>query len=572
MNGAKSLTGHFLTTLLANAPYPAALAVTLFYCIQKQPIPFDASHGYALAISLLGVVLVVAAAVVGKRRDSMRFPWRRGNVGRGVAEKTVFTVLACACLFGAFNYYKFNPASFTGVNDYMDVTYYYTNSKYFDELGHYDLYSAILIADQEGPKRLRRIQRFRDLHTYQFTTRKAELTQDRIAEIKGQFTPERWEEFKADVNFLTQHYHNWDYLLSDRGYNPPPTWTVVGSILSRSTSIEKMKLITMVDFILIAATFVLIGWAYGTWVVLFAFLWFVSTFSGRWPILGQALLRFDWLAALVMSVCFLKLCRPVAAGALMAYSAASRVFPAIFFFPVVVAAAADSLRHRRIGSDCLRFFVAAAVVGAGLGGTALIRYGPAACRESLENLALHSRSFSSHRVGLGSVLVYRGETTMAEYNAVGGARAKEKMVQAWMPILLMIGVAALAFVAAYIIRTGHPVHELILLAAIPLFCVTNAQTNYYNLRLVLVMTHAADLRLWRNRIGLIALFLVETATQYTMLHATPRYTVTSVASIGMAAYFSIQMAFMAYEMLYPNVSPPEAIGSPDATRPVALSV
>jgi hypothetical protein len=195
---------------LVNLPYAIVVAGAIAWCVWKRPISWSRSHKYAFMVSLAAVGLTFAFIILRRWNPKLVWPWRwRKHVPAKVASRALFTLLISACIFSVFNYYKFNPEVLLKVRDYMDVIYYYTNSKYFDELGHFDLYPAILVADQEGANRLRNIRSFRDLHTYDHVRRDRALTEERIKEIKGKFTPERWESFKNDVDFLTQKYRNW---------------------------------------------------------------------------------------------------------------------------------------------------------------------------------------------------------------------------------------------------------------------------------------------------------------------------------------------------------------------------
>ncbi|NIA12592.1 MAG: hypothetical protein GWP08_00835 [Nitrospiraceae bacterium] len=556
-NGQSRMAGVF-HAILSNFPYVALLAGTVLWCVEKGPISWHLSHKYACILSIVAVAITVGFSMLRRCNPELAWPWHwRKMSPKGISSKILFAVLICTSIFGVFNYYKFDKKVLTTVRDYMDVIYYYTNSKYFDELGHFDLYPAILLADQEGPNRLKRIRSFRDLRTYKHVRRTSGLTPKRIKEIKDNFSPEQWQAFQHDVNFLTQHYRNWKYVMADRGYNPPATWTVVGGTLSSATPIEKMKYITMVDFVLMAIMFVVIARAYGMSVMLFALLWYSLTFSGRWPILGEALLRFDWVATSIMGICMLKMKRHAMAGGLMTYAALSRVFPAIFVFPYFVLMARDWIRDRKLATEHIRFLVGCTVVFTVLCGATYVRLGPKAFVETVENLSVHAKSYSSHRVGLGDALVYRGEQDKADLAKSGGIAGKKAQVNAMKPLLYAAGCATLALIIIYVFRTRHAAFNLIMLSTIPLFCMTNAQTNYYNLRLMLIIAHASDLKRWRNKVGLILLFLVETATQFAMYKGYMRYLVTTVMSYGMLVYFVVLIGFMIAEIIKPDLETDE---------------
>ena len=58
--------------------------------------------------------------------------------------------------------------------------------------------------------------------------------------------------------------------------------------------------------------------------------------------------------------------------------------------------------------------IGAAAMSVFLIGTALVQFGPEAFQTSARNLLMHNKSYSSHRVGLGDVMLFRGEKTRAE--------------------------------------------------------------------------------------------------------------------------------------------------------------
>ena len=551
-----------IVRLLAFIPFMAAFAATLAWCLHHGPVAWNDSHANARVLSVAGIAFVAAFAVLRWRTGSVQWPWKWADAPSAkLPAKILITLLACTCLFGAFNYYKFRKDLFVTVGDYMDVTYYYTNSKYFDELGHFELYAALLIADREDQGRLKNIRRVRDLNTYEIVPVEKVLTPERIAEVKGRFTPERWEEFKGDVRFLTRQNTNygWSYLMEDRGYNPPATWTLLGGALSNAVPIERMKNITMIDFALVCVMLLAIARAFGVVPMMFALLWFTCSFSGRWPMLGQALLRFDWSTALVMAICMLKLRHHAAAGALLTYSMLSRVFPMLFFFPYLAVMVCDSVRRKAIAKEHLWFVTGAGVAFVAIVGLTLLRLGPGSFVETVKNLSIHEKSFSSHRVGLGSALSYHGETKPVNIEQ------KRLYIESIKPYLKVTGLVMMGLIAVYIARKRPPAYETIMLAALPIFCVSNAQINYYNLRLALVVTHASDLRPLRNKVGLVLLFAIELLTQTVYLTGASRYAVTSLASWGMVGYFLVLIGFMAVGIVRPDYD--KANPEPSETAP-----
>ena len=524
----------------------AAVALTAIACVFVPEIGRDGSHFGRMVLAAAGVVLVGLRGLVmllAEERPRWLTAWRAS--------------LAAVVTVGWFNYYQFDRDMLVGINEWTDPAYYYTNSKYLRELSYDGLYAATLACDADrGSPRTNHIQTIRDLRNDQLVPVADGLAHGR--RIQESFTPERWEAFCHDATWFLDRIPL-DSLRSnffvDHGYNPPPTWTIVGGTLAELVPVEQIKWLCLVDFAVLTSAFVVVGWTFGWEVLAWALLFFVTTFSGRWPVLGMSILRFDWLAALMIGMCLLAKQRYGGAGAAIGFSAVNRVFPAVFFAPWLAGVARDVVNAKRLPPRHLRFLMGAMVVMALLGGLALGRYGTAISADAAHNLTMHNRSFSSHRVGLGSVLLYRGETTRAEIDAFAmacadpsepnGMARKEQCIQALQWPLRGVALGAVAFLFVYAIRARPEDWELLPLAILPFFCATNPQINYYNVRILLVVWHAAALRSQFHRIGLVLLLLVEVATQYTKVLGVERYATTATASIGMAIYLLVLTAWMA---------------------------
>ena len=460
--------------------------------------------------------------------------------------------MVVACVGGVFNYYQFDRNVFEGIGDHTDITYYYLNSKYLDELGYFGLYAAMLQADREQKgARTNHIRQYRDLRDYEVVPVKEGLHHG-VTLRDQNFTPERWEAFKSDAAYFLERLDRQalrSNFFVDHGYNPPPTWSIVGGTIANITPVEQIHWVAHVDTVIVVLMFALIAWAFGFEPTLFALLFFCATFSGRWPILGQSLMRFDWVAALVVGVCFLKKNHHLLGGGFMAYAALNRIFPAIFFAPVFFAAVSGLIRERRLAPQYVRMGAGAALCTVLLIGGAAVQYGPGIFSSSVENLLMHNESYSSHRVGLGDLLVYRGETTRAQINEGGGIIVKEHAVQAMQPMLKGIGLLALGWVALYVWRTRREDWALVGLAVLPFYCITNPQINYYNLRLVLILWHASRIDERPTHRALLAiLLLTEVVTQATKVWNLDRYTTTTTTSMGLGVYLLVLIGWMAHEV------------------------
>lgn len=549
--GGEVASGGLLGRLLQLFPYGAGLFLVLALLAEHDHISRQNSHFGRMLLAGFAVLLVHLTRRLRELDDGLGLDMRTRSGGlRRVGARVLLTVWAAAAATGVVNYYQFNAKVASTVDDYADATYYYLNSKYFDELGYTKLYRAMLVADAEGPGDLKRVRGFRDLVDYEkILPRRVALSDPELA--REGFSDARWDRFKSDLAYITGHHPHggWRYFFIDHGYNPPPPWTLVGGTLSQWVPVDHMKIATSVDMVLVALMMLGIAWVASPAAMCVALVFFCSTFSGRWPILGHAILRFDWLCALVGAALSLRRGRHGWAGAMLTYATCVRVFPGIFAMPYVVALVRDTLRERRLLPHYRHFIVGAAVTGVLMIGGSLARYGSEAYAEAFTNLRLHSspESFSSHRVGLGDVLMYRGEWSAADLRAAGSAPAKRDELWKLNPTLQLIGLLSIALVAAYVFRSREPHHRLLWLGIYPLFAMTNPQINYYNLRLLLVLLHTERWDEYRHRIGLYMLFAIEVVTQGAQVAGAARYGVTAMTSLGMAGYLAVMLGFLVYD-------------------------
>jgi hypothetical protein len=523
------------------------LTVLLFgaLAVWLGPESRNDSHFWRMIGAGLGA-LAVAVRVFAARRG-----WKVGGV-------VVKLGLAAGVVLGVFNYFQFDRAVFESFGEPTDITYYYLNSKYLDELGYFGLYAAVMQADTEHKKRhVEHVAMYRDLRDYELKPMRIGLEHGKTLRDEH-FSEARWEAFKSDNDFFFRRFPRKavtsNYLV-DHGYNPPPTWAVLGALLSNAADVEHVHWITQVDTLVVIGMFAAIAWAFGWEAAGWAALFFVVTFSGRWPVLGQSLNRFDWLASLVGAVCLAKRGWHGSAGALLAYSAMSRVFPAIFFLPWVAGAVVRWVQQGRPAGADLRGAGGALSAVVVLGTAAFLMFGPATFRDSIHNLSMHNQSYSSHRVGLGDMAVYRGERSRQDIAKGGGIAPKEAQVQRMQPALRGIGVLLALFIVGVLWRCKVPVHVAIPLAILPLFAMTNPQINYYNLRILLVIWHATRLREHPvHGVGLAWLFGLEVVTQGLHVSGAERYLTTTATSYLLGVYLLGLIGLMARSAMHPDRS------------------
>jgi len=282
--------------------------------------------GIGICFVLLWVDLPCTTRVLGTRTTSFL-------QGFFLAPLLVVTGIAAAFYldFGNFRYGSF-------LNAY-EFYHYYLGSKYARELGYGNLYNATIIADVEGgEKRSRPGKQVRDLNTGLHVDMQTVLA--RAEEIKANFSPRRWESFVEDVRWFEKKLavSRWDAMLKDKGYNATPAWSaLVGGLLTNvvpTSSTVGMNFLASIDLILIATAALLVTWAFGPRAALLMLLLIGASYMMRFSHMKGALLRTDFAMSAVAAICFLKKGYFRTAGVLLAYSAMSRIFPAVFAFGV----------------------------------------------------------------------------------------------------------------------------------------------------------------------------------------------------------------------------------------------
>lgn len=291
-----------------------------------------------------------------------------------------------------------------------NVYHYYLGSKYFEELGYQNLYVASLQADEEGKNYWKNIGRVRNMNTYEVESRSAAINQYDSAE---HFTPERWNDFQTDIEALQRKLFPdaWESIFIDRGYNPSPLWTAVGSTFAHLFSVKRMislKALCSLDLVLFLLAFWLISSTYdlrvAAWILLFLTLSPVNT--GR---LVGGFLQYDWFCSFAVGLAFLSKGRRHVASVFFSYSVMTRVFPLILVGSALLPLVFSWIRTGKAQIRKWAFFLSLGFVCAtffsiGCMGT----NGVKTWKEFANNTLHHSQHhvFGNRRVGLKHVFTH----------------------------------------------------------------------------------------------------------------------------------------------------------------------
>jgi hypothetical protein len=362
---------------------------------------------------------------------------------------------------------------------YWDAYHYFVGAKYLPELGYTRLYDATLVAGRELGG-FGTVVHVRDLTTYSY--RRADALD--AAEIRARFSPTRWEAFKRDVAFFSPYLQPWTGPLLDHGYNDPPPRALLlhGLVRWVPASAVSLTVLTSVDYALVLGAFWAVWRAFGAVPAALALAFFALSFFARFDFIGGSVLRWDWIAAVLVGVAALARGAGATAGLCLGYAVLARLFPLLFLVPL--AAKWLQRRRERVPEPALtRCLVVAGglLVLVGIG----VATGSDLTTEYVERMRLHNAVPSLNRVGLGSLLAVHG----APWGLTPDGRSyvlQDALVAA-RPAGWVLTLAALTYLLAAVplVLRARTVESL--LYGVPLVFFALSPSSYYYSFLVLLV-------------------------------------------------------------------------------------
>lgn len=336
-------------------------------------------------------------------------------------------ITAGICLL---SYYHFGfPSSFI---HYWEQFHYQLTSKYFQELGYDGLYAASIEAQYQIAPDLPLQAVVRDLRNNELRSNQ-ELEEFRH-QVVQRFSPERWQEFVLDHSqyllFIKDifgikqsegdtkytYLAFFDRIRQDHGFNASPTWVFVAKMVSFGLPTEKQTLfyIASLDIVLILFMFFMMMRSYGFYTGCISMIIFSLGYGWHYHWVGGAFLRFDWLAAVVISICMLKKNHYALAGLLLSYAVMVRLFPLIFLFGIIVKIIQSRVTGKNLSwgirfakgffIGLLLFFLAGCFAGRGVN----------AWKEFALNTQKHYHFRGTNHAGLQLLCMYDNETLEGE--------------------------------------------------------------------------------------------------------------------------------------------------------------
>ena len=309
---------------------PVAAAALLLSNLHGPP-PFT-DQDVALLRSMLALVAVLAVL--------RPFLWQRPERvvdGRRITMLLgglAFLSLACFFNLGRAQFWDAKQRQPSFIHNY-DMRVYFPVAKYFHELKYDGLYLASVEAYIENTpgtsvQTLANIE-LRDLRNHEM--RRVHEVADQIQTISQRFTPARWDEFKRDMRYFHETMGR-DYFttLTDHGGNATPVWlTIAHFMYAHASASNGLLFVTaLLDPLLILFFAFVAGRTFGWRTAFVCVIIFGATdlymFGTDW---AGSTLRNDWMAALGLGVCALKVRRWYLGGALLAYAGMIRAFPGV---------------------------------------------------------------------------------------------------------------------------------------------------------------------------------------------------------------------------------------------------
>lgn len=489
----------------------------------------EITESYKIWIALAGVSLAVA--------------WRF------LPLRAAWGLLLALTLVSGLNYARWGPRlAFERVDTY-DLLHYYINAKYFDELGYYDLYPALVLADHdangpyydEGTKYLAQDASGHAMRSIDHAVARGTVVK------RDKFTQESWESFSKDALYIQRNIKGlndelWRQLLQDHGFNGTTVWTMIAKPIASAVPVEWVKVLCHIDVVLLVAGLGAVGWAYGGSTALWgAFFLFVS-YSGRWPTYSWAFLRYDYIAALLFAMALLRKGHPFVAGFMTAWAGTLRLFPAMWMYGPGAKGIAG-LIERKVHKSLL-VMLGGFLVGVGvLQGAAFLTVGVEPARVHFENMVDHNSSeqLSSRRIGLALALPFRGELLPKAIS-----KGMKATIEGQKP--LRYGIAAVMLLSlGWGLRRSRD-DEAFAFGFLPFFLLTTASYYYYVARITLIVLHAADLRRPKHAFGLAWLLGLELYSNWAeTTHPEHRVFLVGWLAWGLAAYGAVMAAWYLWD-------------------------
>ncbi len=403
-----------------------------------------------------------------------------------------------------------------------DIFHYVMGSRYAAELGYTRLYHCAIVAESQGdPGRDLTLRAVRDLRDGSLGT--AGPLVDREEECLERFAPARWASFRADVEgFRGQMSESqWARVFEDHGYNAPPTWSLLGRLLSGSRPVDPARVArwTRIDPLLYLACLALLAWAFGIETAALAAVVLVVGFPWGTLWIGGAFGRSLWFAAMTTAVCLVRRGAPLAGGVAWALAVLLRLFPLLAGVGLAIHGLVETVRARRVHRPTARFLAGAVLCGALLIPFSTVAVGGAdGLRAFVENTRRHESGASLNRLGWSVLVAWHPDRTAERLYDWGLRDPSTPYVDGQARTLrerrvvhvagIVLGTLLVVLVAA---RRGPPWSQLLLSSGLAMMLLDLA-SYYYAIVVLFAPLAAPRARAWAPLLAVVAATTLVRAT------------------------------------------------------------
>jgi hypothetical protein len=301
-------------------------------------------------VSILKIVLVLCAAAVVYVDHLRTIATKKSNntLDKSFLQKRTelaYGILAILAVFAWTNaahfYYKTWIQPGEPVVRYVVHTHeqfhFYLGAKYFPEIGYGDLYYATNQVLQEQKIFISPDTLIRDPLTFTVSTIDNPDTIEKSIQAKQRFSESRWQTFSADVyQYFVGEGGSAQRIFIDHGNTGSPAWSMLPWALSQLTDLNlgTFGWFALLDIVLLIVSFWAVFRTFGVKAGALALVVF-AVFPYSFDFTFGSLLRFDWLAAVLLGICALQQKHYRWAGIALAYAIASKVFPVIFLIGTI---------------------------------------------------------------------------------------------------------------------------------------------------------------------------------------------------------------------------------------------
>lgn len=233
------------------------------------------------------------------------------------------------------------------------IFHYYIGAKYLKELGYFNLYSCAVQTKSTAWSSTKMV---RDLHTYTL------MPPHQLSKCdKNRFTNERWNEFVADMVFITNHASDdyWSQAVTDKGFNPPPSWAALAGTIAHIVPINNRLTYTFLfnlDLLFVCFAALLVWYDSGRTLGLIT-LALSLLYFGTFDTLGNNFIQYAWYPFIVGSVVAWRRKRMIVSGTALGFAAGLQIFPAFFALPVGFFAIISLVRKKNHQAKSALFFM-----------------------------------------------------------------------------------------------------------------------------------------------------------------------------------------------------------------------